>query len=158
MLTFSTGLYGQPPQGQAAQGQRGQGQGQRGQGQRGQGQRGQGQRGQGQGQRGQRGPGQRGPGQRGQGQRGQGQRPPRVPIVLTKGQLPDTNAHLPDGTPIKVRDLIKGKYTVIKPGCLTCPEFLIAYKELEATAADYEKKGVQFYYCLLYTSPSPRDS
>ena len=53
---------------------------------------------------------------------------------------------MPDGTPIKVRNLIKGKYTVIKSGCMTCPEFLIAYKELEATAADYEKKGVQFYY------------
>ena len=42
--------------------------------------------------------------------------------------------------------MIKGKYTVIKTGCLTCPEFLIAYKELEATAADYEKLDVQFYY------------
>lgn len=104
------------------------------------------------GDQGQRGAGQRRPGgggQRGgagQGQRGQGGRPTRVPIVLTEGQLPDTDAHLPDGTPIKVRDLIKGKYTVIKTGCMTCPEFLIAHKELEATAADYEKKGVQFYY------------
>jgi len=60
--------------------------------------------------------------------------------------MPDTNAHLADGTPVKVRDLIKGKYTVIKTGCLTCPEFLKAYKELEATAADYEKLGVQFYF------------
>ena len=80
------------------------------------------------------------------GGRGEGGNGGRNPIVLTKGQLPDTNAHLPDGTPIKVRDLIKGKYTVIKPGCMTCPEFLIAYKQLEATAADYEKLGVQFYY------------
>ena len=144
VFVFVCNLDAQPPnqQNQRGQGQaqRGQGQG-GGQGQRGQGQRGQGQRGVGQGQ-GQRGQGQ---GQRGGGQ-GQRLRPPRVPIVITEGQLPDTDAHMPDGTPIKVRNLIKGKYTVIKSGCMTCPEFLIAYKELEATAADYEKKGVQFYY------------
>ena len=145
VFVFVCNLDAQPPN---QQNQRDQGQAQRGQGQRGQGQRGggQGQRGQGQGQRGR---GQRGVGQgQGQGQRGQGQgqrgggqgqrlRPPRVPIVITEGQLPDTDAHMPDGTPIKVRNLIKGKYTVIKSGCMTCPEFLIAYKELEATAADY---------------------
>ncbi|QDT05057.1 hypothetical protein K227x_34550 [Rubripirellula lacrimiformis] len=70
----------------------------------------------------------------------------RQPMVLSKGQLPDVDAFTAEGTPIKVRDLIQGKFTVIKTGCLTCPEFLNAYKELEATATDYEKMGVQFFY------------
>ena len=133
----------QPGGGGGGQG-RGQGmqQGGRGQAQQGAG-RGQGQQGGGGGQQGAgRGQG----GQGGQGGQAQRQRPPRTPIVLTEGQLPDVDAHLPDGTPIKVRDLIKDKYTVIKTGCMTCPEFLISYKELEATAADYKKKGVDFYY------------
>ena len=131
---------------QQGQGQRGTGQGQGPRGGAEGGQQRQGPRAGGQGGRGQRqgqGQGRRG---QGQGQGAQRQRPPRTPIVLTEGQLPDTDAHLPDGTPIKVRDLIKGKYTVIKTGCLTCPEFLISYKELEALAADYTKKDVQFYY------------
>ena len=131
---------GQQMQGQAPRGG-GQGGGQQG-GQRGGGQA----RGGGQGQQG---GGQRGGGQArggGRGGNGEGGAGGRAPIVVTEGQLPDIDAHMPDGTPIKVRDLIKGKYTVIKPGCMTCPEFLIAYKELEATAADYEKLGVQFYY------------
>lgn len=61
----------------------------------------------------------------------------RKPIVISEGQLPDTNALRPDGTPIKVRDLVQGKYTVLKTGCLTCPEFLRAYAEVEAAAVDY---------------------
>ena len=142
------GQGGQRPGGGPGQGAQMQGQGQRGGGGAGQ-QRG---GGGGAGQRGGGGGGQQRGGGAGarsgqaRGGRGEGGNGGRNPIVLTKGQLPDTNAHLPDGTPIKVRDLIKGKYTVIKPGCMTCPEFLIAYKELEATAADYEKLGVQFYY------------
>ena len=103
-------------------------------------------RGPGRGGQGRGGQGRGGQGRGGQGRGGQGRNSARVPIVVTEGQLPDTDAHLADGTPIKVRDLIQGKYTVIKTGCMTCPEFLNAYKELEATAVDYEKKGVQFYY------------
>ncbi len=80
----------------------------------------------------------------GQGNAGQGRS--RQPIVLSEGQLPDTDAFTADGKPIKVRDLVKGKYTVLKTGCLTCPEFLRAYAELEATAKDYADKDVQFYY------------
>ena len=140
ILLFSSNAFAQPPQGEAGQGQARQrgGQGQAGQRGGGQGQAGQRRGGQGQ-------AGQRRGGQGGQRRGGQG-RPPRTPIVLTEGQLPDTDALMPDGTEIKVRDLIKGKYTVIKSGCLTCPEFLVAYKELEATANDYREKGVQFYY------------
>ena len=165
ILIFTSVLDAQPPQAPAQQGdqvqelpaqgdagqdeavpQRGQGQQGKAKGKRGKGGKGKG--GKGKGGKGKGGKGKGGKGKGGKGKKGGDgvKRPPRVPIVVTEGQVPDTDAHLPDGTPIKVRDLIKGKYTVIKTGCLTCPEFLIAYKELEATAADYEKLGVQFYY------------
>lgn len=75
----------------------------------------------------------------------------RQPIVLSEGQLPDVDVFMTDGltadgNPVKVRDLVNGKYTVFKTGCLTCPEFLRAYAELEATAKDYVDRDVQFYY------------
>jgi len=85
-------------------------------------------------------PGQRRPG--GGGRDGGGQQP----RVLSQGQLPDIDVFTAEGKPIKASDLINGKYTVLKTGCLTCPEFLRAYKELEAAAKDYTSKGVQFFY------------
>ncbi|CAA6677261.1 MULTISPECIES: peroxiredoxin [unclassified Lentimonas] len=63
-----------------------------------------------------------------------------------RGTLPDLNAVLPDGSPIKLRELTQGKYTVLSAGCLTCPEFHKAYREVEAAAADYTPKGVQFFF------------
>lgn len=71
-----------------------------------------------------------------------------VPVagVLSSGQLPDMNAFTADGSPIKVRELCKGQYTMLASGCLTCPLFHQNYPEIEATFTDYAKKGVQFYY------------
>ena len=88
----------------------------------------------------------RGAGNRGAGNRGAGGGGGRTPIVVTEGVLPDADAMAADGSMIKVRDLVKGKYTVLKTGCLTCPEFLRGYTEIEALAVDYADKDVQFYY------------
>lgn len=66
--------------------------------------------------------------------------------VLKSGPLPDLNAFTADGEPIKLRSLASGSYTVLKAGCLTCPEFHRGYPELEAANADYSAKGVKFYY------------
>lgn len=81
----------------------------------------------------------------------------RQPIVLSNGQLPDVNVLSEAGKPTKIRDLIKSKYTVLKTGCLTCPEFLRAYAELEATAVDYADKDVQFFYVFQSLRHPERD-
>jgi hypothetical protein len=46
--------------------------------------------------------------------------------------------------------IFKADYTVVVGGCLTCPEYRNSYPEIEAVAADYRDKGVQFYF--LYQS------
>lgn len=66
--------------------------------------------------------------------------------VLSSGLIPDMNAYTAEGAPIKVRELCKGKYTVLAAGCLTCPLFHQNYPEIEAAFADYKDKGVQFFY------------
>ena len=78
--------------------------------------------------------------------------------VLSSGPLPDLDAFTAAGAPVKLRAVAEGKYTVLVSGCLTCPKFHQTYTAIEAAHADYGPKGVQFYYCLLYTSPSPRDA
>lgn len=66
--------------------------------------------------------------------------------VLSSGPLPDLNAFIAEGEPLKVRDLVAGKYTVLSAGCLTCPQFHQGYREVEAMQVDYASKGVQFFY------------
>jgi hypothetical protein len=66
--------------------------------------------------------------------------------VLCSGPLPDLSAFTAEGEPIHLRDLCKGKYTVLKAGCLTCPEFHKSYPGFEAVYADYAPKDVQFFY------------
>ena len=66
--------------------------------------------------------------------------------ALNRGTLPDMNAFTEDGEPIKVRELVDGKYTVLSAGCLTCPQFHQGYSQVEAMYADYASKGVQFFY------------
>ena len=41
---------------------------------------------------------------------------------------------------------LKGHYTVLVAGCLTCPAFLGSYPGVEAVHRDYASKGVKFYY------------
>lgn len=66
--------------------------------------------------------------------------------VLSNGPLPDLSAFTADGKPVQLRTLCKGKYTVLKAGCLTCPEFHRMYGGVEVAYADYAAKGVQFFY------------
>jgi len=72
--------------------------------------------------------------------------PSQLGYPIKSGPLPDMNAYTADGDPIKVRELIDGKYTVLASGCLTCPQFLQGYPQVEALAADFAPKGVQFFY------------
>ena len=71
-----------------------------------------------------------------------------VPLegVLTNGAIPNMHAFTPEGEAIDIKDLCKGKYTVLSAGCLTCPLFHQNYPEIEAAYADYKDKGVQFFY------------
>ena len=41
---------------------------------------------------------------------------------------------------------LRGHYTVLVAGCLTCPAFLGSYGDVEAAYRDYSPKGVKFYY------------
>ncbi|TWU59266.1 EF hand [Rubripirellula tenax] len=47
---------------------------------------------------------------------------------------------------VAANSIFDAKYTVIVGGCLTCPEFRNSYPEIEAVAADFRDKGVQFYF------------
>ncbi|EMI42441.1 peroxiredoxin family protein [Rhodopirellula sp. SWK7] len=66
--------------------------------------------------------------------------------VLRDTALPDLDAHSAEGEAIKLRELCKGKYTVLAAGCLTCPQFHRGYPEIEAASKDYSPRGVQFFY------------
>ncbi|MDF7824957.1 DUF1566 domain-containing protein [Pontiellaceae bacterium B12227] len=60
-------------------------------------------------------------------------------------KLYDTNRKL-----VAANSIFDADYTVVVGGCLTCPEYRNSYPEIEAVAADYRDKGVQFYF--LYQS------
>lgn len=138
-----------PTQGRGAQGRGAQGQGSEGQGQR------QRRGGQGQGM----GTGQRG-GQSQASRGGQGGRP-RDKVRPRDREFNDKFAEgstLPDSLQlynanrelVAANSIFKSEYTVVVGGCLTCPEYRNSYPEIEAVAADYRDKGVQFYF--LYQS------
>ena len=63
--------------------------------------------------------------------------------------LPDTlQLYNVDRELVAANSIFKAKYTVVVGGCLTCPEYRNSYPEIEAVAADYKDKGVQFYFVL----------
>lgn len=66
--------------------------------------------------------------------------------VVSSGDLPDLSAYSENGDQLKLRELIKDKYTVLAMGCLTCPQFHKAYTGIESLSVDYTPKGVQFFY------------
>ena len=66
--------------------------------------------------------------------------------VVTSGKLPDLNAFSENGDPLKLKELTKGKYTVLAMGCLTCPEFHQSYTGIEAINVDYAPKEVQLFF------------
>lgn len=67
-------------------------------------------------------------------------------IALTSGQLPKMTIFDADGKSVSLPESIKGSFTVLKTGCLTCPEFHKAYAEVEAASVDYAAEGVKFFY------------
>ncbi len=59
--------------------------------------------------------------------------------------LPDVTIYAADGSPFKMADL-RGHYTVLTFGCLTCPPSMWNIAGLEAVHRDYSPKGVKFYF------------
>jgi Ca2+-binding EF-hand superfamily protein len=59
--------------------------------------------------------------------------------------FPSINIVDADGREFSTEQL-KGHYTVLVAGCLTCPAFLGSYPSVEAVHRDYASKGVKFYY------------
>ncbi len=72
----------------------------------------------------------------------------KFPIGST---LPDTlQLYNADRELVAANSIFEADCTVVVGGCLTCPEYRNSYPEIEAVAADYRSKGVQFYF--LYQS------
>jgi len=59
--------------------------------------------------------------------------------------LPEVTVHNPDGTPFSTADL-RGHYTVLTFGCLTCPPSMWNIAGLEAVQRDYGPTGVRFFF------------
>lgn len=59
--------------------------------------------------------------------------------------LPDVSVLNADGTPFRTADL-KGHYTVLTFGCMTCPPSMWNIAGLEAVHRDYAPLGVRFYF------------
>lgn len=59
--------------------------------------------------------------------------------------LPDVEVYTADGKPFRTADL-RGHYTVLTFGCLTCPPSIWNIGGLEAVHRDYAPKGVKFFY------------
>lgn len=64
---------------------------------------------------------------------------------LVNEPLPDVTIYSADGSEFKTGDL-KGHYTVLTFGCLTCPPSMWSISGLEAVQRDYGPKGVHFYF------------
>jgi hypothetical protein len=64
---------------------------------------------------------------------------------LVGDPLPDVTVYSVDGTPFKTSDL-RGHYTVLTFGCLTCPPSMWNISGLEAVNQDYAPKGVRFFF------------
>lgn len=59
--------------------------------------------------------------------------------------LPDVTVYSADGTPFHTADL-RGQYTILTFGCLTCPPSMWNIAGLEAVQRDYGPKGVKFFF------------
>src|SRR3569623_1914184 len=58
--------------------------------------------------------------------------------------LPEVTVYTSDGKPFKTADL-RGHFTVLTFGCLTCPPSMWNISGLEAVERDYGPKGVKFF-------------
>lgn len=64
---------------------------------------------------------------------------------------PDLKVYTENGEPVSLLEVIRGKYTVLVTGCLTCPVFHRTYPGTEAVYQDYkDRDDIQFFY--LYKS------
>ena len=59
--------------------------------------------------------------------------------------FPELTVHTPDGQEFETASL-RGHYTLVVLGCLTCPPFLGNVAGLEAVYRDYKPKGVRMYF------------
>lgn len=59
--------------------------------------------------------------------------------------LPEVTIYSLDGSPFETSDL-RGHYTVLTFGCLTCPPSIWNIAGLEAVERDYGSKGVRFFF------------
>lgn len=59
--------------------------------------------------------------------------------------LPEVNVYSADGRPFLTSNL-RGHYTVLTFGCLTCPPSMWSISGLEAVYRDYAPKGVEFFF------------
>lgn len=64
---------------------------------------------------------------------------------LLNDPLPDVTVYNADGSPFRTTAL-KGHYTVLTFGCLTCPPSIWNISGLEAVHRDYSPKGVKFFF------------
>jgi len=64
---------------------------------------------------------------------------------LVGDPLPDVAIYAADGSPFRTSDL-RGHYTVLTFGCMTCPPSMWNISGLEAVHRDYDPKGVKFYF------------
>lgn len=91
---------------------------------------------------------------RGQG-RNQGQDPlgGRVKVGSTVPGFTDLVGVEPDGSKAELAELVPedGKLVIVT-GCLTCPKFLISYRDIEAVAHDYRSAGANVAFVYLYKS------
>jgi acetyl esterase/lipase len=60
--------------------------------------------------------------------------------------LPEVTIYDAEGNPVELRSFVRGHYTVLVFGCLTCPIFRRKIPAMEAIYRDYAPKGVRFYY------------
>jgi hypothetical protein len=77
------------------------------------------------------------------------QKPSAQDFVKSKPTIGDSfpalTIYSPDGKEFQT-DSLKGQYTLVTLGCLTCPPFLGNVPGLEAVYRDYAPKGVKFYF------------
>lgn len=65
--------------------------------------------------------------------------------------FPELTVYTPDGKEFNTADL-RGHYTLVVLGCLTCPPFLGNVAGLEAVYRDYQPKGVKMYFVYRNTA------
>ncbi|MEO8272271.1 MAG: deiodinase-like protein, partial [Aureliella sp.] len=66
-------------------------------------------------------------------------------VPLVGELLPEVTVYSADGTPFDTSKL-RGHYTVLTFGCLTCPPSMWNISGLEAVHRDYAPKGVEFFF------------